>query len=151
MRYLFTLLLFCCALPALAQRYTYNPDTLGVRLMADPRLDILLKKTEGGVRRQATSNAPSGVIRSGRGFRIQIYNGNDRVAATRTKIDFIRRFPGTRSYMNYLAPTFRVRVGDFRSRADAQRFYSQVSAYFSPCMIVPDIIEINTLRDGNND
>ena len=110
----------------------------GIVLHADPRLAVLVKKS---------SNIKRGLIRSGRGFRVQIYAGNDRAAATRTKIDFMRRFPGVRTYMTYAAPQFRVKVGDFQSRGDAQRLYSQVSGMFSPCIIVPDLIVVNTLRD----
>ena len=146
MRYSFTLFLCFAAATVFAQAGQQAPDTFGVRVLADARLDVLVKKHEA-IHKYGPGG---GVIRSGKGFRIQIYNGNDRAAATKTKIDFIRRFPGTRSYMNYLAPTFRVRVGDFRSRGDAQKFYNDVSDFFTPCMIVPDIIEINTLRDGGD-
>lgn len=110
----------------------------GIVLHADPRLAVLVTKS---------SNIKRGLIRSGKGYRVQIYNGNDRAAATRIKIDFMRRFPGVRTYMTYVAPQFRVKVGDFQSRGDAQRLYSQVSSLYRPTMIVPDLIVVNTLRD----
>ncbi|WP_276134000.1 SPOR domain-containing protein [Polluticoccus soli] len=110
----------------------------GVIVHADPRLAILEKKHH---------NVHVGSIRSGRGFRVQIYNGNDRTIATETKIDFMRRFPGVRTYMTYVQPQFRVKVGDFRTRAEAEKLYDQVSTLYSPSMIVPDIIVINTLKD----
>jgi hypothetical protein len=110
----------------------------GIVLHADPRLAVLVKKS---------TNIKRGLIRSGKGYRVQIYNGNDRAAATRIKIDFMRRFPGVRTYMTYVAPQFRVKVGDFQSRGDAQRMYSQVSGLYRPVMIVPDLIVVNTLRD----
>lgn len=110
----------------------------GIVLHADPRLAVLVAKS---------SNIKRGLIRSGRGYRVQIYAGNDRTAATRIKIDFMRRFPGVRTYMTYVAPQFRVKVGDFQSRGDAQRLYSQVSGLYRPTMIVPDLIVVNTLRD----
>ena len=69
--------------------------------------------------------------------------------AQQRKIDFLRRFPNTRSYMSYIAPTYRVKVGDFKTRAEAMRFYSTLSAIYTPCMVVPDIVEINTLRDDD--
>ncbi len=112
----------------------------GVRLHADPRLAVLVKKA---------TNIKRGIIRSGKGFRVQIYAGNDRAAATRTKLDFMRRFPGVRTYMTYAAPQFRVKVGDFSTRADAQRLASQVSGLYRPVMIVPDLIVVNTLRNGD--
>ena len=110
-------------------------------LHADPRLAVVIRKHENIIR---------GVIRSGKGFRVQIYNGADRAKASQVKIDFLRRFPGTRSYMSYNAPSYRVKVGDFRTRQEAQNMYSRVSGLYSPCMIVPDIVEINTLRNGDD-
>ncbi len=62
-----------------------NPPAQGMQLHADPRLAIVLKKH--------TTGTGVGVISSGRGFRVQIYSGNDRNKATATKIDFMRRFP----------------------------------------------------------
>lgn len=112
--------------------------TQGIVIHSDPRLAILLKKHK---------NAQLGVIRSGQGFRVQIYNGNDRTKANQIKVDFIRRFPGVRTYLTYVQPQFRVKVGDFRSRAEAYELYQKVSGIYNPSMIVPDIIVINTLRD----
>lgn len=113
-------------------------EATGVILHADPRLAIVLKKHK---------NAHLGIIRSGHGYRVQIYNGNDRVKANQVKVDFIRRFPGVRTYLTYVQPQFRVKVGDFRSRGDAQDMYEKVSTLYNPCMIVPDIIVINTMKD----
>lgn len=110
----------------------------GIVIHADTRLAVLLKKHK---------NAQLGVIRSGQGYRVQIYNGNDRVKANQIKVDFIRRFPGIRTYLTYVLPQFRVKVGDFRSRAEAYELYKKVSELYNPSMIVPDIIVINTLRD----
>lgn len=112
--------------------------TVGVTLYADPRLDVLLKKYR---------NVQLGVIRSGQGFRVQIYNGNDRVKANQVRVDFIRRFPGIRTYLTYVQPQFRVKIGDFRTRADAQKMYDEISTVYTPCMIVPDIVVINTMND----
>lgn len=118
-----------------------TPITTGVIMFADPRLAILTKKHK---------NVQLGVIRSGRGFRVQIYNGNDRVKATQIKVDFMRRFPGVRTYMTYVQPQFRVKVGDFRTRGEAQEMYQKVAGLYNPSMIVPDIIVINTLRNDDN-
>jgi len=110
----------------------------GVTLHADPRLDVVVKKYR---------NVQLGVIRSGHGFRVQIYNGNDRIKANQIRVDFIRRYPKTRTYLTYVQPQFRVKVGDFRTRGEAQQAYDELTAIYMPCMIVPDIIVINTMND----
>jgi hypothetical protein len=80
---------------------------------------------------------------------VQIYNGASRAEAQARKVDFIRRFPNVRSYMSYIAPSYRVKVGDFKTRADAYKLYQQINSLYTPCMVVPDIVEINTMRDEN--
>jgi len=118
-----------------------NEDTAtGVVVHSDTRLAVLMKKSGGG-----------GGIYSGRGYRVQIYSGNDRGKATKVKLDFARRFPGVRTYMTYVQPQFRVKVGDFRSRGEAEKMYQQVSTLYTPCMIVPDYIVVNTLKQEKKD
>jgi len=132
------------ALPAKAQIHVNEnagaaiASTTGVVMHSDPRLAILLKKYR---------NVQLGVIRSGRGYRVQIYNGNDRVKANQIRVDFMRRYPNVRTYLTYVQPQFRVKVGDFASRGEAYKFYVEVSNIYDPCMIVPDIVVINTLKD----
>ncbi len=118
----------------------------GVILHADDRLDLIVRHTEPKVTHPGRR---AGMITSGRGYRVQIYSGSDRNVATQRKIDFLRRYPGTRTYLTYIAPTFRVKVGDFKDRKSAQVMYQQVSRLYNPCMVVNDIIEINSFH--NND
>lgn len=143
---LFLFIMLCMALDTHAQIVvnenagnTVTKDTeQGIVIHSDPRLAVLLKKHK---------NAQLGVIRSGQGYRVQIYNGNDRVKANQIKVDFMRRFPGIRTYLTYVQPQFRVKVGDFRTRAEAYELYKKVSNIYNPSMIVPDIVVINTLKD----
>jgi hypothetical protein len=116
-------------------------DTSGVVIYADERLDILLAKKE-------TKNA-QGYIGAMRGYRVQIYSGTDRNKANQAKVNFMRRFPDIRVYMTYIMPQFRVKVGDFSAREDAAMLYRQLNPLYSPCMIVPDIVEVNTYKAKN--
>jgi hypothetical protein len=149
MNVFYRLLLLTCFIATttvvMAQQETDTSSTplVGVTIHADSRLALLTAPPKA----KTNAGSRSGMIRSGRGFRVQIYNGNDRVKATKMKLDFMRRFPGVRTYMTYIQPQFRVKVGDFRTRSEAQKMYQQLSTLYSPVMIVPDIIVINTLRD----
>lgn len=84
------------------------------------------------------------VIYSGKGFRVQIYSGNDREKAIMVKTEFMRRFPAIRTYLSYVAPTFRVKVGNYRNRSDAAGMQREAKEMYSPCVIVPDNITINS-------
>jgi hypothetical protein len=110
----------------------------GVVVHADPRIDLLLKKHR---------NIQIGYIYSGKGYRVQIYTGTDRAKANELKVDFIRRFPGIRTYLTYVQPQFRVKVGDFKTRAEAQKLYEETNAVYGASMIVPDIVVINTAKN----
>ena len=77
---------------------------------------------------------------SGNGFRVQIYNGTERSDALRIKAEFMRNYPGVRTYLTYISPHYRVKVGDFRRREDAMGMFREASGTYSPCMIVPDIL-----------
>ncbi len=136
-KYILLVLLLVSSRNSMGQQYVrLAGDTTGIVLYGDPRISILTQKR---------SALPA--IRSGNGYRVQIYAGNDRAEANRIKADFMKRFPGVRTYMTYVQPQFRVKVGDYTSRQDAAKMYQQVNSIYNPCMIVPDIIEINTLRD----
>jgi len=142
---LFILTLFACNISR-AQANGEDSAAHGVILHADSRLDLVVRRTEP---KPAHTGRKSGIITSGRGYRVQIYSGSDRNVATQRKIDFLRRFPGTRTYLTYIAPTFRVKVGDYRDRKSAQAMYQQVSRLYTPCMVVNDIIEINSFRSND--
>jgi hypothetical protein len=85
-----------------------------------------------------------GSVYSAKGFRVQIYNGPDRNKAIMVKTEFMRTFPGIRTYLTYVSPCFRVKVGDYRHRADAEGMLREANAIYNPSMIVPDIIRIST-------
>lgn len=142
---LFLFLLVCFSKQGQAQikvAYPANEDTAtGVVLHADQRLAVVTKKH--------VSYAPG--IYSGRGYRVQIYSGNDRNKANKIKIDFLRTYPGVRAYLSYSSPQFRVKVGDYRSRGEAEKMYQEVEGRYRPCMIVPDIIKINILNTQKDD
>lgn len=136
-------LLFVCYSSQAQMKVEYK-DTIknswdtNINVHQDPRLDILVSKH---------TDIQRGLIRSGRGYRVQIYYGNDRAQAIQRKVDFMRRFPHVKAYMSYIQPQYRVKVGDFTTRAEAAELYRQAIALYGACMIVPDRITVNTLKD----
>jgi len=83
-------------------------------------------------------------VYAGKGYRVQIYNGADRNKAVAAKTEFMRHYPGIHTYMIYSQPNFKVKVGDYRNRSDAEGMLRDANAmYTSPCMIVPDDVIVN--------
>jgi len=142
-RYIAVLLLVILGLAdtSIAQTMTSGNGDTGntVVIHMDSRLAAITAKRH--------KNSPTGTISPGQGFRVQIYNGYDRKAAISTKVDFMRRYPSIPTYMTYISPQFRVKVGDFKTRVDAQKLNHELIQFYNPTMIVPDIIVINSIEE----
>jgi hypothetical protein len=62
------------------------------------------------------------------GFRIQIYVGNDRKAADDAKIYTYQKYPEIFPYLSYQQPIYKVKIGDFLNRMDAERYYADLKS-----------------------
>ncbi|CAG5009487.1 hypothetical protein DYBT9275_04510 [Dyadobacter sp. CECT 9275] len=76
------------------------------------------------------------------GFRIQIYVGNVRQEADAAKSYVYQVFPDLNPYMSYTQPTYRVKVGDFMYRSDAEQYLEQIREQYSSATILADRVEI---------
>lgn len=81
-------------------------------------------------------------VRYAQGYRIQIYSGNNRDEANNARNRSYALFPEITPHIVYNQPTFRVKVGDFVDRLDAQRVYAGLMADFPNAMVVQDKVEI---------
>jgi hypothetical protein len=73
------------------------------------------------------------------GYRIQIFQGFDRGAALRAKGRFIAVYRGMSNYLMHIEPTYRVRVGDFLTKSEAELFCRRLrDAGFESAFVVPD-------------
>lgn len=81
-------------------------------------------------------------IRYVQGYRIQLYVGNSRKEAEEAKGFMYSRFPELNAYMTFSQPTFRLKVGDFISKIDAERYHAQMKEVYSASMVVQDRIDI---------
>jgi hypothetical protein len=81
-------------------------------------------------------------VRYAQGYRIQIYSGNNRDEANSARNRSYALFPEITPHIVYNQPTFRVKVGDFVDRLDAQRVYAGLLADFPNAMVVQDKVEI---------
>ena len=65
------------------------------------------------------------------GYRVRIFFDSDRTARAKSAsiaAGFREKYPEIPVYVSHVSPYFKVAVGDFRTRADAQRFASKLSA-----------------------
>lgn len=128
--------------PALVMRNKLREELLEKR---KEQLGVTNVKNSSAINRG--KRVVTGSIVTKKGFRVVIYNGSSRAEAMESKRDFMRSYPSVRSYMSYIAPSYKIRVGDFESRSSANNFLRTVQkGGFPKSFIVPDIV---TIKDIN--
>jgi hypothetical protein len=104
----------------------------------DPRLDVLTSK-------QAAINKRNSMMTSNgqyKGFRIQVISTRDRARAFQLKAELLSKYPEEKTYTLFQSPFFRVRIGNFLKKEDADEFRKLLSkTYPDGVYVVPDIIE----------
>ncbi len=105
----------------------------------DPRLDHLVNK-HIDVNEVNTRDSRRFVP----GFRILAISSNNRNKVIEAKSAIYRKFPELNSYMMYQSPFFRLKVGNFRDRLDAEEYLSGIQEMFpdNKAYVVPDRIEV---------
>jgi hypothetical protein len=76
------------------------------------------------------------------GYRIQIYSGDDREEARKVRNNLYNLMSDVDVYEVFRSPVFRVRVGDFLDRLEANYVLVKLQKDFPNAMIVPDRINI---------
>lgn len=76
------------------------------------------------------------------GYRIQIYVGNVRQEADNARLFTYQTFPELNPYLTYSPPTYRIRIGDFMTRMDAERYLQPIKQQYPSAVIIADRIEL---------
>jgi hypothetical protein len=136
-RSLIILLLIAVSVTAAAQ------TSQSVSVTKDPRVDLLVNK-QIEINEITTRNSR----RTGQGFRILVISSNDRNKVIEAKTKMYREFPELKAYMMYQSPFFRLKVGNFKERVEAEDYLSRIQRiYDKGIYIVPDIIEVRPEQD----
>ncbi len=113
----------------------------GLNVNRDARLDKMLKwHIEKNQKREGMS-----------GYRVEIFFSSSMDAkeqALDTKTEFLTNYPDFPVHIKFVAPNFRVRVGDFRTKNEALKLYKQVQKDYPAAFIVPDVIEFPLLKQN---
>ncbi|HEX5155283.1 MAG TPA: SPOR domain-containing protein [Parafilimonas sp.] len=130
-RLLFIIFLFC------AISYASNAaDTIIVH--KDVRLDMLTEK-QVSINKVTSRMTSNGLFK---GYRLQVLNTRSRDDAFKIKTNLLENFPSEKVYILYQSPYFKVRVGNFVNRDDAEGLKRQLSYFIKqPVYVVEDGIE----------
>ena len=72
----------------------------------------------------------------GYGFRIQLYNGFE-VEAKTTRAKFRIEFPEIKTYLIYRQPEWKIQVGIYKTKLEADRALLEIKREFSGAIVVP--------------
>ena len=78
------------------------------------------------------------------GFCVQICfesGTNSRERAEKMRMTFLSKYPKYSAYVSFKEPNFRVRVGDFRTRAEARGFREEILPTFPQGFVVKDEVK----------
>ncbi len=80
------------------------------------------------------------------GYRIQLFSGSERNNANALKTKFLKLYPETPAYLIYQQPYFKLRVGDYRTKIEAQNIFYKLQDDFGQVIIIPDKINLPKLN-----
>lgn len=125
----FLLIIICAAF--VASGFAQHTGSLNVN--QDSRIERLMSKQREVYAANSTMS----------GFRVQIFMeiGNEAVDhAMVTKAEFEKAYPGLPIYLSYEQPYYRLRVGDFRNRVEAEKYLRILKPNYGVAFVTADII-----------
>ena len=122
------------AMPVVTPRRTdtRKPGMPVEALHINRRLDMVLDTI-------ATQNRS---IRYAPGFRIQVYVGTVRKEVDDIRLLISQNFPELSPYLSYNLPTYKLKIGDFMRRMDAERYYASVRRLIGSAQLQADKVDI---------
>jgi hypothetical protein len=156
-------ILLCISLSNLFAQNQYIPQdtTINVRtemevdtLLAGRQIFLLLSESfpgggtatirqSGTLRNALLNHINSNSERKITGYRIRIYFDNSQNARVRSEAianQFVKEFPHIRVYLSHVNPYFKVTVGDFRTKYEAQQFAARIGSRYPSVFIVREQI-----------
>lgn len=119
------------------------PDTGSVIIHKDRRLDMLIRK-QIEINEETSRDAR----RIAKGYRLLVINTNKREDAIAAKTTVYTYFPELKPYLIYQAPYFKLKVGNFKERKEAEDYQKRLNIYFPKGVyVINEIIEVKLDTD----
>ncbi len=120
-----------------------------VTVIKDPAIDSLISKRIALSKKTNTVVVPATktgtTVVSQFGYRVQIYYGADRREIFNQQTKFKTLYPKLNAYISFKSPNYYLRVGDFRTRLEAQAFMNELKAVFPTLFIFREKINAPSL------
>jgi hypothetical protein len=105
-----------------------------ITVVKDDRIDALVK-AQSSVTPPANSPQISG-------YRIQLIFDSDKAFIDDSRAKFLAQFPKVDTYVEFTAPHYFLKVGDFRTQLEAERVKTAVQAQFPTAFIAKEKINL---------
>ncbi len=140
MKTFYTFIICCFSLASFAQKRGE------VVFIKDPLVDSLIEKRITLSKKTApVTSHKSGAIVSQMGYRVQVFYGSDRRQTFNEQNRFKSAYPKLNTYITYKEPNYYLRVGDFRTRLEAQRLMNELRSTFPTLFIFREKINAPSL------
>ena len=100
---------------------------------ADERINELLNK------QTKLNKSKDGVS----GYRIQLKNTSSQKDANALRTGFNSAFPNLKSYLNYDAPYYKIRVGDYLTKMESQKDLNEIRKAYGGAYLVPCHVQVS--------
>ncbi|WP_432711997.1 SPOR domain-containing protein [Pedobacter sp.] len=143
MKLIFTCFLCVFSYAAFAQQHGK------VTIIKDPLIDSIIgKRLELNKKVVAPTVKRSGPVVAQVGFRVQIFYGSNRKETFQEQARFKSYYPKLNTYITYKEPNYYLRVGDFRTRLEAQRLMNELRPLFPTLFIFREKINAPILEEN---
>lgn len=118
-------------------------DTNSIVVKKDPRIELLVKK-QAQINEETTRDAR----KVGKGYRLLVINTTKRDDAISAKTKVYTNFPELKAYLLYQSPYYKLKVGNFKEKKEAEDYQKKLKRYFpAGVFIMNDIIEIRPEKE----
>ncbi|HYF31416.1 MAG TPA: SPOR domain-containing protein [Chitinophagaceae bacterium] len=134
MKIILGLFLLITALSTRAQ----NDSASNVVVHKDPRIDLLIKK-QIDINEETTRDTR----RTMQGYRILVINSNDRNKVFAAKAKIYQLYPDLKPYLMYQPPFYKLKVGNFKTKEEAEEYRKELLRQFPTGLyVIREIIEV---------
>ena len=139
MKYLGMIIIVICCLNT-AELFSQSDGEGNIKIVQDASIDTIMMKhieMNEALLRDADNYAIDG-------FRIQIFEESGNKSSTHAKevmAEFTEKYPVMPVYLTWQAPNFKVRVGDFGTRMEAEGFLNKIKRDYPIAWVITDKIK----------
>ncbi len=127
------------AVPGQDKNTRPKPETVNVTATINTQYDVN-KPLDDFMEKVSERNAENNVYQ---GYTVQVYTGSSREKANEAKNTVYSLLPDTNPSITFDPPNYKVKVGEYTDRIEAQTAYSKLKGNFSVVLIVPERFPVN--------